>query len=87
MNTETSFFTELCVMTAHCSCRCLTKYDYKFQDGAQNGGLARVWLYIKRLYFISSGIAYCISPYASFYAGLSCLYLLQFTTYFQLTFA
>ena len=23
--------------------------------------------------FFSSGIAYCISPYASFYAGLSCL--------------
>ena len=29
-------------------------------------------LYLKRLYFISSGIAYCISLYASFYAGLSC---------------
>ena len=26
-----------------------------------------------RLYFISSAIAYCISPYARFYAGLSCL--------------
>ena len=36
------------------------------------GGRARVGLYLKRLYFISSGIAYCISPYASFYAGLSC---------------
>ena len=34
---------------------------------------ARLWLYLKRLYFISSAIAYCISPYASFYAGLSCL--------------
>ena len=32
---------------------------------------ARLWLYLKRLYFISSAIAYCISPYASFYAGLS----------------
>ena len=31
-----------------------------------------MWLYLKRLYFISSAIAYCISPYASFYAGLSC---------------
>ena len=34
---------------------------------------ARLWLYLKRLYFISSAIAYWISPYASFYAGLSCL--------------
>ena len=33
---------------------------------------ASLWLYLKRLYFISSVIAYCISPYASFYAGLSC---------------
>ena len=48
------------------------KYDYKFQDGEQNGGRANAWLYLKRLYFISSGIAYCIWPYASFYAGLSC---------------
>ena len=31
-----------------------------------------LWLYLRRLYFISSAIAYCISPYASFYAGLSC---------------
>ena len=31
----------------------------------------RLWLYLKRLYFISSTIAYCISPYASFCAGLS----------------
>ena len=31
-------------------------------------------LYLKRLYFISSVIAYCISPHASFYAGFSCLY-------------
>ena len=37
---------------------------------------ARVWLYLKRLYFMSSGIAYCISPYTSFYAGLSCCDLL-----------
>ena len=36
---------------------------------------ARLWLYLKRLYVISSAIAYCISPYASFYAGLSCLLL------------
>ena len=35
---------------------------------------ARLWLYLKRLYFISSAIAYCISPYSSFYAGLSCPY-------------
>ena len=35
---------------------------------------ARLWLYVKRLYFISSALAYCISPYASFYAGLSCFY-------------
>ena len=34
---------------------------------------ARLWLYLKRLYFISSAIAYCISPYASFYAGLRCI--------------
>ena len=27
----------------------------------------------QRLYLISSATAYCISPYASFYAGLSCL--------------
>ena len=33
---------------------------------------ARLWLYLKRLYFISSAIVYCISPYVSFYAGLSC---------------
>ena len=33
---------------------------------------ARLWLYFKRLYLISSAIAYCISLYASFYAGLSC---------------
>ena len=36
---------------------------------------ASLWLYLKRLYFISSSIAYCILPYASFYAGLSCLCL------------
>ena len=34
---------------------------------------ARLWLYLKRLYFISSAITYCISMYSSFYAGLSCL--------------
>ena len=34
---------------------------------------ARLWLYLKRLYFMSSAIANCISPYASFYAVLSCL--------------
>ena len=56
-NSQTSFFTKLCV---------------------QNGGRARVWLYLKHLYFISSGIAYCILPYASFYAGLSC-HLYSFT--------
>ena len=39
---------------------------------------ARLWLYLKRLYFISSAIAYCISPYASFYAGLSCCLLKLF---------
>ena len=33
---------------------------------------ARLSLYLKRLYFISSAITFCISPYASFYAGLSC---------------
>ena len=33
---------------------------------------ARLGLYLKRLYFISSAIAYCILPYAYFYAGLSC---------------
>ena len=33
---------------------------------------ARLWLYVKRLYSISNAIAYCISPYASLYAGLSC---------------
>ena len=33
---------------------------------------ARLCLYLKRFYLISSAIAYCISPYASFYAGLSC---------------
>ena len=48
------------------------KSDNKFKDGGQNGGRARVWLYLKRLYFISSAIAYCILPYASFYVGLSC---------------
>ena len=46
--------------------------EYKFQDGGQNGGLAKVWLYFKRLNFISSVIAFYISPYASIYAGLSC---------------
>ena len=35
---------------------------------------ARPWLYLKRLYFSSSAIAYYISPYASFYAGHSCFY-------------
>ena len=30
-----------------------------------------LWLYLKRLYLISSVKEYCISPYASFYAGLS----------------
>ena len=30
---------------------------------------ARLWLYLKRLYFISSAIAYCISPYASSMLG------------------
>ena len=34
---------------------------------------ARQWLCHKRLYLISSVIKYCISPYASFYAGLSFL--------------
>ena len=57
-------------MTPDISCRSY-KSDYKFKDGGQNGGRANLWLYLKRLYFISSGIAYCISPYASFYAGLS----------------
>ena len=33
---------------------------------------ARLSLYLKRLYFISNAISYSISPYASFYAGLSC---------------
>ena len=33
---------------------------------------ARLWLYLTRLCFILSAIAYCISPYASFYAGFSC---------------
>ena len=41
---------------------------------------ARLWLYLKHLYFISSAIAYCISPYASFYAELSCL--IFFSWYF-----
>ena len=60
-------------MTPDISYRSLIKSDYKFQDGGHNDGRARVWLYLKCLYFISSGIAYCISPHASFYAGLSCL--------------
>ena len=61
-------------MTTYISCTSLIyKSDYKFKDGGQNGSRARVWLYLKRLYFISSVIAYCISPYASFYAGLSCV--------------
>ena len=34
---------------------------------------ARLWLYLKRLCLFSSAIAYCISSYASFYAGLSCV--------------
>ena len=38
----------------------------------------------KRLYFISSAIAYCISPYACFYAGLSC-FLQPFSFIFQTT--
>ena len=40
---------------------------------------ARLWLYLKRLYLISSAIAYCISPYASFYAGLSCCNFLLYS--------
>ena len=59
-------------MTPEISCRSLIKSDYKFQDGGQNGGRVNAWLCLKRLYFISiGGIAYCISPYASFYAGLT----------------
>ena len=50
----------------------LIQIGLQIQDGGQNGGRANAWLYLKRLYFISSGIAYCIAPYASFYAGLSC---------------
>ena len=59
INIETSFFfTELCVITTDISCRSLIEIDYKFEDGGQNGGRAKVWLYIKRLYFISSVIAF-----------------------------
>ena len=41
---------------------------------------ARLWLYLKHLYFISSAIAYCISPYASFYAELSCFVAYKMVT-------
>ena len=43
---------------------------------------ARLWLYRKRLYFISSAIAYCILPYASFYAELSCIEYLRSVSWF-----
>ena len=59
-------------MTPNISGRSLKQSHFKFQDGGQYGGRARLWLYVKRFYFISSVIAYCISPYASYYAGLSC---------------
>ena len=66
------FFTELCAMTLDISSRSLTQIRLQSQDGKQNGGRARMWLYLKRLCFISCTVAYCIASYASFYAGLSC---------------
>ena len=68
------FITELCVMTPNISCRSLTQIGLQISRQRTNGGRARAWLYLKRLYFISSIIAYCISPYASFYAGRNCIF-------------
>ena len=57
-------------MTPDISCRRLTHSitNSKMADKmAACQGMA-----VSQAYFIASGIAYCISPYASFYAGLSC---------------
>ena len=71
LNIEIRFFTELCVMTPDISCTSLIQIGLQIQDGGRNGGRERVWLYPNRLYFISSGIAYCIALYARFYGVLS----------------
>ena len=56
-----------------------------WQGFCETTASARLMLYLKRLYFISSAIAYCISPYASFYAGLSCyIFLSAFTMQLQI---
>ena len=59
-------------MTPDISCSSLIQIGLQISRWRTKWGPCKVWLYLKRLYFISSGIAYCISPYARFYAGLSC---------------
>ena len=61
-------------MTPNISCRSSFQIGLQIQRWRTKLGRARVWLHLKRLYLISSVIAYCISPYASFYARLSCFY-------------
>ena len=52
-------------MTADISCRSLIQIGLQIPRWRTKWGHTRVWLYLKRLYFISSVIAYCILPYAS----------------------
>ena len=59
-------------MTAHISSGSLTQIGLQIPRWGTKWRPCRVWLYLKHLYFISSAVAYCISPYVRFYAGLSC---------------
>ena len=68
-------------MTAHISSRSLTQIGLQIPRWRSKWGRARVWLYLKRLYFISSVIAYYISPYASLYAALSYIFFPTATTH------
>ena len=55
-------------MTPGISCRSLKKSKL-----ADKMAPCKAMKYLKRLYFILSAIAYFILPYASIYAGLSCI--------------
>ena len=66
----------VCVCMRACVCVCVYVCVRVFvRNSISNETLKLISLSkynFTNLYFISSVIAYCISPYASFYAGLSC---------------
>ena len=45
-------------MTSHISCRSLKQIEIEIPRWRTNGGRARLWLYLKRLYLMSSVIAF-----------------------------